>query len=141
MDDLEARIQQRIQQAEDRDIRGKVRIVVHCFGQEQIGNYSGEYYSITRFRKGDLYMHVHSSDSSALNNVPFIEVRYREKLVFMCEGAEEIESYLPGEWEKMVDSLYASAQQINANKLKQIMLEREKQERRRLSAKAKMFGL
>jgi len=123
---LEEQIQERIQQARDSNIAGKAI---------KIRNFVGGYFPKEKLSIDVRYKTVY--DCPCPHEEPTgVTITYQEEKVFEESGCS-IESYIPGEWEQILDNLLPKIEKVK----EEIERNRFMEEKERLKEIAKKFGL
>lgn len=138
---LEEKIQERKKQAEERQIAHKATSVAQKIGSK---NSSGtgdreKTYTFYAFSRGDFDVHHDDFPDYKGGVISIIKVGYEGELVYHKEG-DDIKSYLPGTWEKLLDHFYeqiTTLQQPSREESERLKKESEKKQRE----KAAKFGL
>ena len=138
---LEEKIEERKQQAEERQIAHKATSVAQKSGSKNSSGTGdrGTTYTFYTFSRAGLDVHHNDFPDYKGGVISIIKVGYEGELVYHKEG-DDIKSYLPGNWEKLLDHFYeqiTTSQQPSQEESEKLKEEFEKKQRE----KAAKFGL
>ena len=139
---LEEKIQERKKQAEERQIAHKATSIAQKVGSKNssgTGDRPGTTYTFYAFSRGDFDVHHDDFPDYKGGVISIIKIGYEGALVYHKEG-DDIKSYLPGTWEKLLDHFYeriTTSQQPSQEESEKLIKEFEQKQRE----KAAKFGL
>ncbi|MBI2672706.1 hypothetical protein HYX19_00435 [Candidatus Woesearchaeota archaeon] len=127
--DLERKIGERRQEAQNKKIYEKARMIAQVLGwrKRYIDDESGE-----------IYTYGFVCNPFEIKVEGLVTCLYNNKKVF---SGDPIECYIPGEWETKLEELYLKAVKTKEEQIKESLIRKEKQRIEEEKELRRMFGL
>ncbi|MCC6934400.1 MAG: hypothetical protein IT406_01740 [Candidatus Yanofskybacteria bacterium] len=103
-------IEERKQEARDKKIEEKARLIVQQLGKERLRYYFGASERIVEFERDGLRVATSSAFIVAGGFLFQVTIHASESLVF-SKTAQEIECFVPGDWEAVLNTLWFEAKE------------------------------